>query len=164
MQDTEERKLGLHFYILSLALTRLTALEYREIIKQAKSDLPVINIGVLLVLAQESCTMAALSQWMIVTPATLVPIVDDLEKKGYLERTNHTHDRRKKVLSITTKGMQLLHHIRALNNDNKLAASIKFLGKDKAFSHIRYLEQLLSNMTGSKKIPSKIALVADKDL
>jgi DNA-binding MarR family transcriptional regulator len=50
----------------------------------------------------------ALAERLHISPSWMVAIVDDLEKRGLLERRPHTRDRRVRTLHLTTAGTKLM--------------------------------------------------------
>lgn len=59
------------------------------------------------VAAQPGQSQQALSTQLGVAPSRIVAYVDDLEKRGYVERRRHVSDRRLHALHITEAGTQL---------------------------------------------------------
>jgi MarR family transcriptional regulator, 2-MHQ and catechol-resistance regulon repressor len=57
--------------------------------------------------------MSALARFMGVRPQTVTPIVDSLEKAGWIRRVRSSEDRREVFLELTPKGSRLLESVRA---------------------------------------------------
>jgi DNA-binding MarR family transcriptional regulator len=53
-------------------------------------------------------TQIELGSHMIMDKATMVRMIDGLEEKGYLLRTNSTRDRRAKILRLTPAGKKMM--------------------------------------------------------
>ena len=89
-------------------------------------------------------TQKELADRMVLTEATVVRLIDRMEKENLVIRTNHENDKRKKYVELTEKGAQL----------NKEVTVIVEAFKDKAISNIseedldtykRVLDQMLKN-------------------
>jgi DNA-binding MarR family transcriptional regulator len=55
-------------------------------------------------LAAEPVTLRALAELLVADPPYVTLIVDDLEKRGFVQRTPHPEDRRAKLVAITEAG------------------------------------------------------------
>ncbi len=70
----------------------------------------------------EQLTQQNLSDLFKVDKAAMVRIVDDLTKKGFIERTENPHDKRAYYLALTRKGRRVIPEIReAIQNLNEEA-------------------------------------------
>jgi DNA-binding MarR family transcriptional regulator len=58
--------------------------------------------------AREGEAQSALAERLRISPSWMVAIVDELEKRGLLERRPHAHDRRVRNLHLTAAGKKLL--------------------------------------------------------
>lgn len=58
-------------------------------------------------------TLTRLAGLLEVRPQTVTPIVDGLERSGWLRRTRSRTDRRKSILVVTPRGIRLLEEVRA---------------------------------------------------
>ena len=62
-------------------------------------------------------TQVELGQLTGIDKATMVRLLDGLEKNEFLKRVNHAQDRRAKVLVITKQGEKVLVQIRKIRNE-----------------------------------------------
>jgi DNA-binding MarR family transcriptional regulator len=71
------------------------------------------------VAAQAGQCQQALSAHLGVTPSRIVACVDDLEKRGYVERRPHQTDRRVHALHLTEAGRQLFAELSELSRQRE---------------------------------------------
>ncbi|WP_165423207.1 MarR family winged helix-turn-helix transcriptional regulator [Ktedonosporobacter rubrisoli] len=76
-------------------------------------------------------TLAELSRFLLLDPSTLLPTVDQLERRGVLKRIPDPTDRRRIPLVLTDEGQALLASIPKLAEDSPLAQQLRHLGTDK---------------------------------
>jgi DNA-binding MarR family transcriptional regulator len=76
--------------------------------------------------ASEGEAQNALAERLRISPSWMVAIVDELEKRGLLERKPHARDRRVRNLHLTAAGKKLLRQAerRALKFDRKVSDSL----------------------------------------
>jgi DNA-binding MarR family transcriptional regulator len=83
----------------------------------APADAGILRI----VQATEGISQQALGVELGVAPSRLVTLLDDLEKKGMIERRDHPEDRRSYALHVTNKGRELLKNIGQIARDHQQA-------------------------------------------
>ncbi len=66
-----------------------------------------------------SITQRQLARLLHMLPSRLVPLLDDLESKGLIERRANPHDRRRHALHLTNKGRTALEQIRQISRDHQ---------------------------------------------
>jgi DNA-binding MarR family transcriptional regulator len=84
--------------------------------------------GILRVIAVEpGRSQQALSDQLGLLPSRVVAFVDDLERRGYLERRRNEADRRLHALHLTTAGRALMQEIRqiARQHEKELVAPLQ---------------------------------------
>ena len=76
--------------------------------------------------ANEGEAQNALAERLHISPSWMVAIVDDLEKRGLLERRPHARDRRVRNLHLTPAGKKLLRQAerQALQFDSTVSGSL----------------------------------------
>lgn len=81
--------------------------------------------------------------------ASLTRIIELLVKKGYLERTIHTHDRRRFKLTLTTHAHEVLKAMQRVIVSNRKQA-LTGIGKERIDELQLTLNQLIQNCNGPK--------------
>ena len=84
--------------------------------RMARESLSVSTFNVLMLLAhgefrRAGCPMHRLGELLLVSRANVTGLVDSLERKGLVERREHPHDRRSKLVRITPAGRERLARI-----------------------------------------------------
>src|SRR5512146_1715642 len=108
MDDLELRATALEIRILAAQLAKLADRDLDVRLASVGSDLTGTQYEVLRLLSNGPLTLTAISRRMILTPTTLVPIIDTLEGKGLLARGRDPNDRRSRPLALTESGTKTL--------------------------------------------------------
>lgn len=81
----------------------------------AQLDLKVRHYSVLaLACGDERLTQRELSQFLVLDPSQIVAILDELERRGAVERQTDPRDRRSKIITPTRAGRELYAQAEAL--------------------------------------------------
>jgi DNA-binding MarR family transcriptional regulator len=88
--------------------------------------------SVMRLLSEESATITELSSRMMVAPATLVPVVDALERKGFVQRGVDPKDRRRIPLVLTDAGAEVVTRVAVVAGPDSLVQGLSGLGREKA--------------------------------
>ena len=81
----------------------------------AELELKVRHYSVLaLACGEEQLTQRELSQFLVLDPSQIVAILDDLERRGAVERRTDPRDRRSKIIAPTAAGRELYARARVL--------------------------------------------------
>ncbi len=88
--------------------------------------------------------LADLSDRLNVEPPLVTSLIDRLEKKEFVNRIAHLHDKRAKIITITSKGKSILPQIEP---EVKKAMGILLLGvtRDELLSYIKVLQTIVNN-------------------
>lgn len=95
-----------------------------------------------------SSTIKDLSGVMMVGPATLVPMVDTLERHGFIRRGVDPNDRRRTPLELTESGRQRLDAVPFIHTDDPIARFLRELPADERQSLLRHLRDLAGTLHG----------------
>ena len=139
----------------------LTASEIRVLVvivtKMAKHDIErrlaaygahisELQFGVMRILHHRSCTIKELSGKMLLSPATLVPVVDALERQELATRGHDPSDRRRTPLTLTPKGIELVSGLPFMDSNDALYHSLQQMGNEKSHQLLTLLRELVSAM------------------
>ncbi len=125
---------------------------YREISVARHHHLHNLNnpeCGVLYVLSTGAVTnQLTLGQDMGIDKATIVKIIDKLEKLNFVKREVDPTDRRAKLLSITPKGLKTLEKIRVIKTEveERIFSEFSAVEKDQLTKLVPKLLEVLINL------------------
>ncbi|MEN9327908.1 MAG: hypothetical protein RI947_716 [Candidatus Parcubacteria bacterium] len=161
--DTLSSQVALETRILLLVLNKHIKKEFERNLHKTGANISGLQYGVLRLLKHKSQTLSTLSHKMMVEAATLVPVIDALEHKGYLKRVPDRMDRRRNMLSLTDTGKEFLIHMPLMPQDDIFTSSLKTIdmGRQKELLHL--LRTLLNKMTGSTSVTDEIHEVAAEE-
>ncbi len=150
MDSQEFQQLATEIRSLMMRMMKTHARSAEEYFRD-KTISPV-QFGMLRILNRQSQTISELSKLLVLDPSTLVPIVDDLERKGLLERNKDPQDRRRTPLSLTEKGASLLPNYTGMINDDPLYESLKALDEEKLIQLAVILREVVLNLPEGQNI------------
>src|SRR5262245_58437933 len=113
MQDEELFATALEIRILTKTLASIASRSLEQRLQQHGAPISALQHGVMRLLCLHPYTSSELSRRMHLDPATLVPVVDALERRGYIQRSKDPADRRRCPLVLTQAGADLLAHVPA---------------------------------------------------
>jgi len=92
------------------------------------------------------CTQQYIADYLQKDKTTMVGIVDDLSKRGYIKRVNNPLDRRQHLLELTPKALKALPEIhKGIDTLNKKAT--RGLKKEEVKKLLQYLELIHTNLS-----------------
>lgn len=80
----------------------------------APLDLQPREFWLMTVMQEEPRPQRELAAMCGLDPSTLVPILDGMERRGWIERRRHPHDRRAHLVALTPAGGALLRRARPI--------------------------------------------------
>lgn len=110
-------------------------------------NLGTLPYGVLRLLRCETYTISELSRKMHLTAATLVPVIDGLERDGLAQRGQDPRDRRRIPLSITERGAEVLARLPLVDPDDSLVNSLNRMGEERSNQLLMLMRQLVAGMS-----------------
>lgn len=144
----------------TLILTAVIAKEGRQGTEQRLkgfgAEVTAPQYRVLRQLEQGSATLTALSQSMMVEPATLVPMVDTLERHGYIRRGRDPRDRRRTPLELTESGRERLRRVPYVHETDPIAQYLGALPTAEREAFLRRLRELVAALHGHDHAVSHI--------
>jgi DNA-binding MarR family transcriptional regulator len=108
-------------------------------------------------LQQGRATIKELSHSMRVEPATLVTMVDTLERHGLLRRGADPHDRRRTPLELTEAGLAQLGQVPFVHEDDPIARYLRALTDEERQTFLRHLRGLVTSLHGEDSAARQIA-------
>src|SRR5581483_8844869 len=105
-----------------------------------------------------------LSEKLFLSSATLVPVIDLLEKNGYVKRGQDAHDRRRNPLILTAKGEKVLKAAPLLSEHDMLVEKMKKIGNRKRGELLSNLRFLVAEMIGEKKLGEIVRFAQDVEI
>lgn len=101
-----------------------------------------------------------MSRKLGVEPATLVPAVDALERKGLLERMRDPQDRRRWPLHITPAGLEVLAKVPVVALDDTMYKGLQQLGAAKSQLLLSLLQELADTVINDRELLDEILSTA----
>lgn len=115
-----------------------------------------LQYGLMRLLVRQQHTISELSRTMLLTPATLVPAVDTLERHGLVVRGHDPADRRRTPLALTERGAAVLARVPAVHADDLLVQALAALGPAKCEQLLALLRELLGALPDSHESVGEI--------
>lgn len=135
--------------ILVTLLTKITERELEQRLAENGVPLSVAQLGAMRAIYHNpGHTQSELSRRMMLAPATLVPLLDALERHGMARRTRDEHDRRRALVSLTDEGAALLDEFPALHHNTAMMRAIDKMGQEKTQQLIDLLRELIEEVAG----------------
>ena len=127
------------------SILKLSKADMQKRFAESAIGITPLQYSVLMMIKYKPTTINDIARHFDFKAPSLVPVVDALETDGFIERNSDETDRRKTMLVIKTKGLDLLKKFPM--NDKKDALDIAFAGlsKNKQKDLLSLLEELLSN-------------------
>ena len=144
----EDHATALEIRILISIGTKLAARDLEQRLLAHGLAISALQHGMLRLLKQQYYTSSELSRKMSLTPATLVPAVDTLERHGLVTRGHDPSDRRRTPLLLTEAGADILARVPAVDDTDILVTSLRSFSPDERQQLLAMLRRLISAMTG----------------
>lgn len=144
-------------HILVTLLTKITERELEQRLAEHGVPLSVAQLGAMRAIYHNpGHTQSELSRQMMLAPATLVPLIDALERHGMARRTRDEHDRRRALVSLTDAGAALLDEFPSLHRETAMMRAIDQMGQDKAQQLIDLLHELIVHVAGDDPLAQRM--------
>jgi DNA-binding MarR family transcriptional regulator len=146
MKNYPFQHLALELRALLPAIMKLSARSIEQRLAEYDVDISGLQFGLLKMLQRHPFTLSQLSKLFMLDPSTLVPVVDTLERKGFIERGRDPNDRRRVPLHLTEKAIALLEAMPTFHEDDVLVKSLAQLGQGKSVQLVKLLRELVQSM------------------
>lgn len=150
--------------VVSAITFRVIRQDIEKSLKDKGINISPLSLAVVRIVAHKQCTMVELSRHMMIAPASLVPVIDSLEKNGFLKRGSDLKDRRRIPLSVTKVGLNLLSRVSSISEDDMLVKTMEKLGEKKSKHLLKLSEELLTTLSGNKSICDSVCKITEKDM
>lgn len=156
-------KNALNVKMLAGLLLRLSRQDLEKRLEAAKIRISPLGLGVLSSICKNNCTISELSRKMFIAPATLVPVIDALEKDSLVARKSDSKDRRKNPLALTPKGKAVVSKIPFVDKNDSIVSGLSKIGERKTEELVLLLSELVDLLSNEKGISRKIISVLDSN-
>lgn len=147
MEDRGTATVAAEINILAKILSSLVKRDLERRLQCHGVNLGTLPYGVLRLLSCESATISELSRKMHLSAATLVPVVDALERDGLAKRGQDPRDRRRVPLSITERGEEVLARIPFVDPEDSLVSSLNRMGEEQSRQLLMLMRELVAAMS-----------------
>ncbi|GAB4545555.1 MAG: MarR family transcriptional regulator [Anaerolineae bacterium] len=162
--DRDQLRQSVHEIRVLMAMAAKTmARELEQYLESQGLPLTGLQYGVLRILRYQRHTLSELSARMMLKPATLVPVVDALEKHHLLKRQRDREDRRRTQLDLTEHGIDLLDRMVVEHANDSLTQSLSHLSEAERTQFVRLLkkvvEGIITDPEQSERLKAALAVV-----
>lgn len=142
--DTDRR--AQEVQLLIGAIGKLWRDELQRRLNELDLGITRLEFATLHCLASKSQTSSELGHVFLLDASTMVPVVDSLVRRGFVQRRRDPGDRRRYPLSITEEGIQLLEKLSSINQHDPLGGGLKGLTAEAQSQLVTSLRYLLTHM------------------
>ncbi|MFN7209822.1 MAG: MarR family winged helix-turn-helix transcriptional regulator [Aggregatilineales bacterium] len=118
-----------------------------EYLRAQAAPISSLQYGVLRVLRHGTQNLGELGKRLLLSPATLVPVVDALVKQRYVSRERDPSDRRRVQLSLTEDGNALVQQLACQPLEDSYHRAWQSLTPDQRAQLLSLLRQLIAEMS-----------------
>jgi DNA-binding MarR family transcriptional regulator len=160
MQHTELFATALEVRILANVLGKLADRDLETRLSQGGSDLTPLQYEVLRLLSNGPLTLSEISRRMVLSPTTLVPVIDALERREYVARGIDPLDRRRSPRSLTETGRACLAGLASVRGPRLISKALSAMGPEKAEQLCVLLRELVAQASDNAELVNNIQAVA----
>jgi DNA-binding MarR family transcriptional regulator len=131
---------------------KLSARRMEQHLAEQGIDLSALQMGVLRVISDQPKTISELGRNFVLDPSTLVPVIDTLERKGYVERRKDPNDRRRTPVCLTEHGQGLVAQVGWMPEKEPLLPALQALGSEKAEQLVTLLREMMMEMPEAREM------------
>jgi len=142
--------------VLAIIVNKLTAASLEQRLQAHGAPVTVMQYEVMRLLSYHAYTISELSRKIRADPATLVPVIDALERHNLAQRERDSADRRRVPVVLTEAGTALLQRIPFFDASDKLYAGLDALGADASAQLLDLLRQLVQHMAGGTDVLAEV--------
>ncbi len=144
--------LAVEIRVMLPVVTKLTMRDLEQRVNAAIPGSSLLQYGVMRILWREECTLSEISAKMMLTPSTLVPVVDKLEREGLVVRGKDPSDRRRTPLMLTDKAIAVLESIPTSHPNDAIVKAVSSMGDTKAKQLHKLLHELITHLSPDRDV------------
>lgn len=149
MSDHDVYSDALEVLILSAIIAKDGRQDTEQRLRAFGADVTAPQYRLLRQLQQGRYTIKELSRVMMVEPATLVPMVDTLERHGLVRRSRDPNDRRRTPVELTETGRERLSRVPFVHESDPIARYLSALSETDRHAFLLRLRELVDVLHGS---------------
>ncbi len=150
MRKTEIASLAYEIWSLTGMSAKLMSRDMEQRLSEYCPGISMLQYGVLRLLEHYQFTLRELSDRMMLSPSTLVPVIDKLENEGLLVRGKDPEDRRRTPLELTDQARQTLLSIPEVHKQDRLIDVLETIGPEKSHTLSQLLQELVRLLDDDK--------------
>lgn len=147
-----EHRTTIEIRILASIMMKISTQALEQYLASQDINVSALQYGILRLLSFESYTISELSKKMLLDPSTLVPTVDALVKKGYVQRERDPLDRRRMPLRLTESGRSVLHDTPINPHDDPLHRALEGMSEADVTSLLDLLRRVVLHLPEGESI------------
>lgn len=128
MTETDQLQITNEIYAYSALLLKFFNQAMEQRIESYGVTISGLQLSVLRLLQNETLTSSEISQRLTLDPASIVRVVDTLERKGYAARGIDPNDRRRNPIQITEAGRALVTAVPSISEEDLPVQALQSLG------------------------------------
>lgn len=156
MDTPELQDLAREIRVTMAILTKMSHQSIEQRLNEHDIGVNGLQFGILQMLHFQPYTISELSRKFMLDPSTLVPVIDALEKKGFVRRGKDPNDRRRVPVSLTEQGIHLVGRC-PRDENGMLVRALEQLGDEKARLLLGLLRELMRQVPDGENILSEVA-------
>jgi DNA-binding MarR family transcriptional regulator len=150
---------ALEVRVLALIVSKRATASLEQRLQDQGAPVTAMQYEVMRLLSYHAYTISELSRKIRVDPATLVPVIDALERHNLAQRARDPSDRRRVPVLLTEAGTALLRRIPFFDESDSLFAALDAMGAEVSAQFLDLLRQLVQHMDVEGR-PDTLAEVA----
>jgi MarR family transcriptional regulator, transcriptional regulator for hemolysin len=161
MTQSDFRAIAIEMRILQHALGKISREEIDRRLAALDAGVSVMQFFLMHTLRREEQTLSELSRKMLLDPSTLVPLVDALERKGFVRRNRDPRDRRRIPLTLTDDALRLIGSIPTVDESDVVMQALTRMGHEKATQLVELLREMVKNLPNGEALIAEIGSRVD---
>lgn len=137
---------AMELHILAGMLVKMGKRDLEERLDRERLCVSGLSFGVLGLLSHGEHTISEIGRHMMISPPTLVPIVDSLEREGLVRRGQDPKDRRRTPILVTELGRHVLQTVPMVGESDSLVLAIEELGPERSQLLLDLLREVVAQM------------------